>query len=124
MKVDRIDVHANISVGGYVWAKSGFVPDPKEEKELITGFRKTLGTTLKPKKFKSLLDVAYFVISKEDYKKTKGSFASKSELRKAKCLNPDGSVKVGKFLLLETDWHGSLDTKSKEYKRFKRYSRL
>jgi hypothetical protein len=39
--LERIDLHANINMGGYVWARYGFVPDNQDEKDgLVNGIRK------------------------------------------------------------------------------------
>lgn len=94
MGVKRIDVHANIDVGGYSWAKLGFAANKASAKEVRADVR--LGFKYKQTErmtaFKSLVD----------------SSSDDELMYNVARFRPDG-VDVGKKFLLGWDWHGSLN---------------
>lgn len=114
MGLNSVDLYANIDVGGYAWAKYGFLPDEKGlqaaqshmNDRLVGMVRQGLdpGTTaaLKP------------LINSKDPK----SVWAISDITKP---GPDG-MPIGKKLLMDSGWNGTLDLKDPEsMERFNGY---
>ena len=91
----RIDVFANIDVGGYAWAKFGFLINESEWHGLRSNFKRRVSSmTLSAKAKTRLLKIL-------DDPSPRALFAL-SDLK-------DGERNIGKEFLLDHSWHGSLD---------------
>lgn len=116
MGVQRIELHANLSVGGYAWARFGFLPTSEDWPLVKSHIRSALGSLdtglpanvrgevmelLKSKDPATIRQVAAL-----DYRVTKGE----KELR------------LGQALLLDSDWMGELSlTDPVDYNYLSRY---
>ena len=94
--ISRIDVYANIDVGGYAWAKYGFKVTQHEWNSMRARFKDRIPSGISAAGRVRLLTVlndpnplANFVLS--DFM--------------------DGEVNIGKKFLLGMNWHGTLDLK-------------
>lgn len=96
--LEKVELHANIDVGGYAWLKYGCLPDEKGWNELRETIRK------KVSRIKG--------VSKETKEKVK-AIASSNDPRAAWLLSDiqdksDGGKSVAKMLLMKTGWDGTL----------------
>lgn len=117
--MSHVDVHANIDVGGYSWARYGFVPSQSSWNSLradVKGRLYDLGhaglvSVEDARKVAKILD--------DSNPKAIWEIADLSQL----VPQPEGKPKtLGKRLLLGTDWSGKLDLKDAEtMKRFGDY---
>jgi hypothetical protein len=138
--VKDIKLHANIDVGGYAWAKYGFVPEPNDWKKLKLRMLKRL-TYMKDNKFliddETMNHVEQMLLSEDpatirkiadltipvkilpigpDTEYPEYSFQKFIE------INADKTMSLGKALLLNDDWHGKFDLNNKEsMNRFNAY---
>lgn len=96
--VDVVTMEANIDVGGYAWARYGFVPSTTS----WNGMKTKLTAKLESKKFSGL----------DDATKSKLGAALNSNDRRAIWQIADDRV-VGKKLLLKSKWNGQLWLKDK-----------
>jgi hypothetical protein len=96
MGVDRIDMDASLSVGGYAWAKYGFLPDKAHWKTFAEDI------TYEP---------PYEDLPKGPVKSGISKILSSDDPHGMWAL---ADSTVGKSLLLETEWHGSLYLKDPE----------
>ena len=104
----RIDVHAALDVGGYAWARFGFVPKKADWKYLSGTIQARINDGERSNK-----------ISAEDVKLLRELATSADP----KVVGLIAAHKHGKGLLLGTDWHGSLDlTNEKQYKHAVEYA--
>lgn len=117
--VERINVHANIDIGGYVWAKYGFgmyknsLERLKKEAELVentSGLRNYPGLdNLNKQEKEDLINWVTMAIDKT----AEVGYYSAHEL---------AITSYGKKLLLGSDWQGQFDMKNKDAMRiFKAY---
>jgi len=111
--VSRIALHANIAVGGYAWAKYGFVPDKDGWKEIVEHVDNTITADQNALYNTGVLGIADKAIQSSDPK----------AIWKIADLNTTFKKNtVGKYLLLGSAWDGEFLLKDKEQmERFKRY---
>jgi ADP-ribose pyrophosphatase YjhB (NUDIX family) len=108
MGVDNVHVHANINVGGYAWAKYGFVPTQKSWDQL----RKAVYTGDVPKKYMPAVEA---VLGSSDPK----AIWALSDFKFASMSNTE---RFGKLALLGEDWEGNIDmTDQDAMRRFDAY---
>lgn len=112
--VKKVHLHANIDVGGYAWAKYGFVPSETSAKRLGRRLYDNLaGYTVPIPK-----DVEYQIV-----RLAQGDGKAIRDLADIEDKLPNGKA-WGKQLLLGSDWHGSLDLSDKDtMERFNAYVR-
>ena len=91
----RIDVFANIDVGGYAWAKFGFMINESEWHSMRNNFKRRVNSMTLSAKAKTRL------IKILDDPSPRALFAL-SDLK-------DGERNIGKEFLLGYNWHGTLD---------------
>jgi GNAT superfamily N-acetyltransferase len=110
--VDRIEVSAK-DVGGYLWARSGFVPELSSWLKL----REKIKTQLDEARIDGLPDVIY-----NDVKGLLESSNPRSIWQIADNRYPVNGVELGKVLLNDTEWYGSFSLKDPAMmRRFKYY---
>ena len=104
--IAKINVHANIDVGGYTWAKYGFAAEKRDVDDLIT----------------------YFKTSRKDKKHTKEiedmvrNFYSKNDVKTLFPMNLISEKTYGKDMLLDSSWYGVIDMNDAEQiKIFEKY---
>lgn len=106
--IKRIDVHANIEVGGYAWSKYGFKPNSKS-------WRNFLGDSLDSSRSDEWWDIPY-----DD----RASVLKLLDSKDPKAIWAISDSKYGKQLLLKSNWFGELDLTDKEsMDRFNAYVR-
>jgi SPP1 gp7 family putative phage head morphogenesis protein len=95
--ITKIDVHANIDVGGYAWAKLGFTPKyPDVTRSILRDLLDGRGSRLAPVDRLSLRNII--------------DNTSPSDLmHKIATFKTAAGKSVGKELLTDSDWHGTLD---------------
>ncbi|MFO0271384.1 MAG: hypothetical protein ACK53W_12720 [Gemmatimonadota bacterium] len=110
--VTRIGVTANIDVGGYAWARFGFVPQQSAWDSLRTGFKArvqspTMYRTLTPDQRRDLVSILDDPDPRAMWK------LADAEV---------GGQKIGKDMLLGTNWRGEVDlTDEANVRRFVSY---
>jgi hypothetical protein len=100
LQVKRIEVHANITVGGYAWAKYGFSADRVYDATQI-------------------LSDAKGRISDKDYNSAKriyDAFLKKNPEGFNFPMNKWAEAPYGKQLLLNSDWNGNINLKNRKQK--------
>jgi len=143
--VERIELNANIDVGGYAWARYGFTPDAFEWKELkkYTGARFISQSELAAER--SIRRDANYLpnkmsVSDETAAALERIFASKDpkSIRELAALKEEvipikgfgfgkvfvkgEPIPVGKAALLNSNWNGALNlTNADDYKVFREY---
>ena len=128
--IKKVRVHANIDVGGYAWARYGFVPDAGEQTNFIRGQVGSRASDLLSEvedpiafygesmaKELSALSLANWT----DPTKIRSIAALKGKVPKS-YFNGFGGDTIGKALLLGSDWEGELDlTDPVSLKTFQKY---
>lgn len=95
--IKKINIHANISVGGYAWARYGFVPNQYSWDSLRGTLTRRLDTVISDPAVRAKAKV---ILNMSD---PKGIWLLAGMNDKV------GDTTVGKKLLLHTDWSGSID---------------
>jgi len=113
--IDKIEVHANIDVGGYTWARYGFMATkPKDVLTIIKKAEQMANNNLIPKD-------DYYKIQKEfaDYSwDVKNNKTKTYEFPMWKISEGDS----GKKVLLGSDWEGTINLKDANQRtRFENY---
>lgn len=91
--VSHIVVHANLDLGGYVWAKLGFVANsPQNVRDMLN------------KAAADNPDIAVFAEAQRVAKKTKDD----ELMYRLANLNMSGEISAGKLLLAGSDWYGHI----------------
>ena len=106
--VDRIELNANIDVGGYAWARYGFTPATKKE---WRGLADALMLRLS-KLTVSDADSVKALLSSDNPKAIRAVAALREPVSDP--LSGGAMVPLGKALLLGMNWQGSLNMKDKE----------
>ena len=134
--IKEIGLNANISVGGYLWAKVGFRASEKTIKTYkrdLLKLAKNQDTIKKIKATNSMLEIANLEISKDEFisdfrtvSKFDGQTTDRSIEAGAKYLEDSRAVKgetakLGKAFLLGRSWDGTIKTDSPEYDIFLSY---
>lgn len=113
----KVEVGANIDVGGYAWAKYGFVPHTHEWRSIM---RSSLSRAVDRDLTPSYTDHKGHTITTTDEDKSGLKKLIQSDDPKAFWAIADS--KHGKKLLLGTSWHGTLDLRDEPtMRRFKAY---
>lgn len=102
--VERIEVYANIDVGGYTWARYGFCV--KERNDVVSAIRFTALTHKQEERIMAIVD-EHFATSSDPFP-----------------MNKIARLPYGKKALLGGDWKGVLDlTNAQQRNMFERYLR-
>jgi GNAT superfamily N-acetyltransferase len=110
--VHEVKAHANVDVGGYAWARYGFKAQQPES--LASSLRSKLVEMIANNKLTEEEGAVLDTILAKNRKDAKLPWLISDSLYNGK--------KIGKELLLGSDWHGVLDLKDKETRdRLKRY---
>ncbi len=109
--VSIIDVHANINVGGYSWAKYGFTPDEDSWASLRGVISRKAGFLQE-----DLPDHIERAIAAALNKGPEGIWDI-SDLAYEVQVTPTSRQKLGKYLLLDTDWEGSFNMNNAAQRR-------
>ena len=125
-KIKQIDVFANITVGGYAWAKYGFeATDIDEVIGTLKNSKADLATDSQPH---SIVDEKgkTSTITKRDFSDVmKFLDQVKSQGGKTIQMSLLADKSFGKALLLNTNWHGSIDLTNKvALERFLHYLKM
>ena len=114
MGLKGVELTANIDIGGYAWAKYGFMPDQEEWSNLQLGLRPALNRMQRNGLDPATAAQAGYLINDPDPR----AIWSLSDIT---AKSPEGST-VGKDLLAGTGWHGKLDlTDPESMERFNAY---
>ena len=100
--VSRVVTYANIDVGGYAWARYGFLPNASQEKlddYVVEAKQRHLDGDMTRAEFEAVREVRSRWRTSAD---VRYSLWKLSDLRL-------GNTNVGKKLMVNTDWHGYLD---------------
>jgi GNAT superfamily N-acetyltransferase len=118
--LDRVKVHANINVGGYAWARYGYVPHDDS-------WRGELNSWLNEKIEEAVIVTVEGEESEdeEDYEETVDvpeSIRALIDSDDPKAVWAIADSKYGKDLLINSDWYGELNLRDKEtMERFNAY---
>jgi len=102
--VSTIDVHANIDVGGYAWAKYGFVPNANSWSSMARDFSSKVQATPVDSEFTVGKKEAMLRQLKNPDPKTAWDFADNPTTK--------GGKAVAKAAMLGSNWYGVLDLKN------------
>lgn len=112
--MERMTVHANIDVGGYAWARYGYVPDADDWMDLKEAMMEEFLEIKDKITNKGMVEMVIEVLEKS---------RNPEDIRFIAGLKTDvGGEPLGKYLLLGSDWSGVLDLKNpKTHRIFKSY---
>lgn len=110
----KIDLEANVDVGGYAWAKYGFAPTPANWRGLAN--------SIKSKYAEKLAALPNQVSTEVNAILNSNSPDSIQKLAAVDFKSAADKYPIGKSLLLKTTWAGSIDlTDKKSYSTIKAY---
>jgi len=121
--VERVELNANINVGGYAWSRYGFKPTQGEWNKLRKSLRDDVARSNLTGDEKSIL---LKVLNSDD---PRGIWTVADMSRKVTNkdvfvvgLKKDKPLKIGQRLLMDSNWNGGLDLKDQEQmERFRNY---
>ena len=109
MGIKKVSVHANIDVGGFAWARYGFVPDQPSWNGIKTHVRNRM-VRLEP----GVQSAVKKILSSSDPKAIRQLAAIKTK--------HEGQP-IGSYLLKNSDWYGTIDMEDNEaYSLTREYS--
>jgi GNAT superfamily N-acetyltransferase len=123
MGINKVNIHANLSVGGYAWATKGFEPTQRSMDDLKNRFAMRLGNIRKAifdrgdrltdKEFENTIDQYRKHVEDATSIKTLAAFRVLHPITGEEyCAKPTGSYEgeyyhMGKAILLGSDWLGA-----------------
>jgi HK97 family phage portal protein len=119
MGVSRVELHANIDAGSYVWAKFGFKPSESEWKSVRGKLKDRLDILLGDGRIDKK---QYARISKHVESDDPSAIWKIANLRAKTKQGDGGGSTIGRALLTNQSWNGSLDLSDRNaMRKFRRY---
>jgi hypothetical protein len=115
--VEELSLNANIDVGGYAWARYGYVPSISDWEDIQDRTKRTMKNVIMSAGTREKLDKIL------DHSADPWQISELAGL-KEKVEDPSfgGQKEIGKIALLHSSWDGTLDLTSKgAYSDFRRY---
>ena len=111
--VTNVDVHANIDVGGYAWAKYGFVPNASSWSAMQMTMTNRVKATPTDAEFTAGKKESLIRMLKNPDPRTLHDFADSTIATANAAMDSRGNkVPLAKSLMLGSDWYGKLDLRS------------